>query len=477
MSFFRGPAAPARVPTDRVIPLHFWDESPLYRRIALYNLKVFDDVLDPEKLRGSLETLVSQNTWRKLGGRLRKDAKGGLEYHVPAEFTTVRPAVGFTHVDHGDVTMANHPLASRLPKPSARPAVVGDPDECIDLACGPGCPTSIDDYLYTDRPLLGLHVVSFKDATLVTLHWLHIACDALGMKALVGGWVLAMQDKPIPMQQGFDYDPLAEFGKHPKEPHKLADQRMTTSSLLTYGFKNGYNLLVGKKECRMVCIPGRFLNKLRSDALQDLAAAGVEKPFLTDNDILVAWWTRIALSHLPADSERPVTVQLAMSLRKSLEKDLLPPGKPFVSNCFGFTNLLLPAKDFKQKPTSNIAAQIRTALSEQSTRAQVEAYQAMVRDSVAPLPVFFGTGATYQISYSNWTKADLYGADFSAVAVKPRETPLYASYIAHCQLPFQFPEGFIVVGKDSKENTWLCGYRTQGLWDVVEKELNELGEM
>ncbi|KAH7120465.1 hypothetical protein EDB81DRAFT_231646 [Dactylonectria macrodidyma] len=474
MFLFRGPTAPDRIPTDRVIPLHFWDESPLYRRIALYNLKVFDDVLDPGKLRGSLETLVSQETWRKLGGRLRKDANGGLEYHIPAEFTTSRPAVGFTHVDYSDIAKDDHPVASRLPKPSSRPAVVGDPDECIDLACGPGCPTSIDNYLSSDRPLLGLHVVSFKDATLVTLHWLHIACDAMGMKALVGGWVLAMQGKPIPAQQGFDYDPLAKLGKRPAEPHKLADQRMTTASLLTYGVKNGYSLLAAKKECRMVCIPGSFLNKLRIDALQELAAAGVEKPFLTDNDILVAWWTRIALSHLPPSSERPVTVQLAMSLRKYLEKDLLPPHKPFVSNCFGFTNLLLSANEFRHKPVSDIAAQMRTALNEQTTREQVEAYQAMVRESVAPLPIFFGTGSTYQISYSNWTKADLFGADFSAVAVRPRDTPLYASYIAHCQVPFQFPEGFIVVGKDSKENTWLCGYRAQGLWEVVEKELDAL---
>lgn len=72
MLFFGGPTVPARIPTDQIIPLHFWDDSPLYKRIALYNLKVFDDVLDPEKLRSSLEILVSQNTWRKLGGRLRK---------------------------------------------------------------------------------------------------------------------------------------------------------------------------------------------------------------------------------------------------------------------------------------------------------------------------------------------------------------------------------------------------------------------
>ncbi|UZP40516.1 hypothetical protein NXS19_008332 [Fusarium pseudograminearum] len=471
MNFFSSPVAPARVETDQVIPLHVWDESPLYRRIALYNLKVFDDVLDPEKLRSSLETLVSQRTWRKLGGRLRKKDDGYLEYHIPAQFIKVRPAIGYTHANLMGFTKDEHPIASRLPKPSSRPAIVGDPDETVDLACGPGCPTSIDDYLYTDQPLLGLHVVSFKDATLVTLHWLHIACDALGMKGLIDGWVRAMKGLEIPEQQGFDYDPLAELGKHPKEAHKLADQRMTTASLLTYAAWNGYSLARAKKETRMVCIPGWFMNKLRSTALKELAAAGVKDPFVTENDVLVAWWSKIAISHLPPDSDRPVTIQVGMSLRKSLEKDLLLPDKPFISNCFGFTNLLLSSKDLNRQSTGETALQMRIAVNEQRTREQVEAYQAMVLDSVAPLPVFFGNGNTYQISYSNWTQAELFSADFSAATVKPRDTPLYASYIGHCQVPFKFPEGFIIVGKDMSENTWFCSYRVAGLWDVVEREL------
>lgn len=382
--------------------------------------------------------------------------------------------MAFSHVDSSDVTKADHPLASRIPKPSIRPAVVGDPDETLPLACGPGCPTSIDDYLYHDRPALGLHIVSLKDATLVTLHWLHIACDAMGMEALVRGWVLAMKGLPILGQQGFDNDPLLELGTHPTEEHVLANDRMSSWAMTEYGMRNGYGLLVAKKECRMVCIPGAFMDKLRGQALEELKEAGEEDPFLTENDVLVAWWTRMALSHLSAESPRPVTVQVAMSLRKALSEDLLASGKPYISNCFGFTNLLTTVQGIRKQPVSSVASQWRSAINTQGTRAQVEAYQAMVRESVAPLPVFFGNGQTYQVSYSNWTKADLYGADFSAAAVTPRTEPLYASYIAHCQVPFQFPEGFIIVGKDQARNTWLCGYRALGLWDRVIQELNSL---
>ncbi|RGP72353.1 family regulatory [Fusarium longipes] len=474
MSFFSSPIAPERVASDEVIPLHVWDDTPLYRRVAMYNLKVFDDVLDPGKLRASLETLVSQKTWRKLGGRLRKKDDGYLEYHIPAPFTKERPAIGFTHADLTNISKDDHPIASRIPKPSTHPAIVGDPEETVELACGPGCPTSIDDYLYTDHPLLGLHVVSFKDATLVTLHWLHIACDALGMKDLYHGWVKAMKGLEIPEQQGYDYDPLVELGKHPKEAHKLADQRMTTASLLKYAAWNGYNFSLGKKETRMVCIPGWFMKKLRASALKELAASGVKDPFLTENDVLVAWWSRIAISHLPADTDRPVTIQVAMSIRQSLEKDLLSPDKPFIANCFGFTNLLLTTKELNQKPAGETAFRMRTAVNEQRTREQVEAYQAMVLDSVAPLPILFGNGNTYQVSYSNWTRSKLFTVDFASAAVKPRDTPLHPSYIGHIQLPFKFPEGFVVVGKDMGENTWLCGYRVDGLWDKVERELDAL---
>ncbi|KAF9774013.1 hypothetical protein IL306_008065 [Fusarium sp. DS 682] len=234
--------------------------------------------------------------------------------------------------------------------------------------CGPGGPTSIDDYLYSVRPILGLHIVSFKDATLVTLHWLHIACDAMGMKGLVDGWVRAMEGREIPEQQGFDYGSLAQLGRHPKEPHKLAEQRMTTASLLAYGLKNGYNLTIGPKETRTVCIPGSFLKKLRAEALQEFVNSGITNPSLTESDILIDWWSRIALSHLPFDSNQPITIQIATSLRKSLEKDLLSPDQPYISNCFVFANLLLPTKDFKHMPTSDIALRVRTALNEQRTR-------------------------------------------------------------------------------------------------------------
>jgi hypothetical protein len=156
-------------PADKIIALHFFDDSALWRAALLYSLFVFDDVLDPTTLNSSLDQLCQKEGWRKLGARLKKTKSDTLEYHIPAVFTDDRPALAYSHAVH-DMLVAAHPVASRLPKPSTKPAIVGDPEEFHDIMRPADAPKTFEDYLRTDRPQLGLHIVSFRDATLVTLY-------------------------------------------------------------------------------------------------------------------------------------------------------------------------------------------------------------------------------------------------------------------------------------------------------------------
>jgi hypothetical protein len=68
-----GSQPPLRIESDKVIPLHYFDDGPLWRAFGLYSLFVFDHVLDAEKLRSSLERLACKGGWEKLGARLRYD--------------------------------------------------------------------------------------------------------------------------------------------------------------------------------------------------------------------------------------------------------------------------------------------------------------------------------------------------------------------------------------------------------------------
>jgi len=65
------PVRPERIATDTILPVHAMDDSMVNKAFVLYLMLRFDDVLDPERLRSSLETLLEHGNWRKLGARLR----------------------------------------------------------------------------------------------------------------------------------------------------------------------------------------------------------------------------------------------------------------------------------------------------------------------------------------------------------------------------------------------------------------------
>lgn len=58
---------------DKIVPLHHFDDGPLWRAFILYSLFVLDHVLDAEKLRTSLERLIRKKGWQKLGARLKQN--------------------------------------------------------------------------------------------------------------------------------------------------------------------------------------------------------------------------------------------------------------------------------------------------------------------------------------------------------------------------------------------------------------------
>lgn len=404
--------------------------------------------------------------------------KNGPELHVPRQFTSARPAIAFEHETH-DMSKAEHPAASRIPSyksaPAERPAVVGNPEDWSELCCGANPMKTIADYVGTDHPITGLRIVSFKDATIVNFHWLHIAADAMALKAILDNWVLVLQGREaeVPLLQGFDEDPLRELGLHPTEKFDLAGSELSGWGAASYALRNGYTITLAKKENRTVCIPAVFLAKLRRIALRELKDEGIKDPFVTDNDLLTAWFSRVAFSHLPP--EQPVTILQAMSLRRALEKDLLPPGRPYVSNCLGFTNVL-KTKEEADYSLGLLARDIRQGINKHSTREQIEAYWNMGRKNtwlLGPVPVLFGQPSMYQIGYSNWKKVEATLTDFSIARLKGGDEPLYPSFVSQIQNGAAYPDGFIITGEDVRGNYWLEGYRPAGLWAHVEALLAE----
>ena len=65
------PTAPPTVPTDKVLPVHAWDDHKALRNIVIYFFMRVDDGLDAQKIEAALVKLLNRDDWRKLGARLR----------------------------------------------------------------------------------------------------------------------------------------------------------------------------------------------------------------------------------------------------------------------------------------------------------------------------------------------------------------------------------------------------------------------
>ncbi|KZL83357.1 lysr family regulatory protein [Colletotrichum incanum] len=488
LKFFSStPPAPPRESNDRVIPVGYFDDTLLFKTFVMKTMFQFCDVLDTQKLRESLESVVRRPGWNKLAARLRMNNRGELEHHIPQKFSRDRPAISYDHVDHSDLDIASHPAGSRIPRPPSdgKPAVVGNPDDLLELIHGPKTPKGLTDYLYSDRSELGLRIVSFKDSTVIVLHWIHLAFDAIAKKSLLEAWLLALNGKldliPEPLLP--DSYALKDLGKTAAKPHSLADRRMSVFGTALWALRNIYRLAFCKKEHRMVCVPAEFLARLKEKALEQnvleerdggtIAKMPEEKLFLSDGDVLVAWVTRLSLSNFPEDSKRLVAVQQAYQWRPVLE-DLLPSDKPFLCNCVGFLVTLMSASDVLNKPLGHLASAIRRSITEQGTREQVEAYSSLVRqDPRTKSPPLFGCSSMQLLMFSNWHKANIYGFDLSAAAIQPRDKPLLPSYVQTVQGPYNFTDGIIILGKDADGNYWLSGHKVKGEWSAMEKMMRE----
>jgi hypothetical protein len=63
--------SPLRIPTDKIFPVHYFDDTDVNRNMIMCWTMRFNEVLDADALHVSLAKLLEIGDWRKLGGRIR----------------------------------------------------------------------------------------------------------------------------------------------------------------------------------------------------------------------------------------------------------------------------------------------------------------------------------------------------------------------------------------------------------------------
>jgi hypothetical protein len=428
------------------------------------------------------------STWPLANIRLQDDKK--LEYHVPASFDATRPGFTYLNVEYA-VKIDEHPVASKIPRASSRPAIVGNVGDLESLMRGPDTPENLEDFLYSDLPQLYVKIISFEDATVVSLTWPHTFLDAMGRVALFKNWIAVLEGREDDVQplNGYDTDPLATLGSKPAEESLIAKWQISGLSVFIFVIRYLFDLLWhSKEETRVVCVPGRFIQDLRQETLEELArddTKGDDKPFVSEGDVICSWWTRTLIGVLQPSPSRTIAIMNALGMRNALSKDLLPIDSAYVSNASISVMAFVSVTDIIAKPLSYVALKLREAIALQGTRAQIEAFTYNMRESLtktgrAPL---YGNSSMLLVIFSNWSAGKFFEIDFSAAVLRPglplekRSNALGRPSYIHAGGKIRGFFGrnvFPIMGKDAAGNYWLSGPARAEAWPQIEKALATL---
>ncbi|RAK98676.1 squalene cyclase [Aspergillus ibericus CBS 121593] len=464
-------------PEAAIVPLRYWDDLDYLRRLCHDFTFRFDDVLDVAKLEGALARLMEIGDWGQLGARLRLNDSGHLEYHVPAEYTKTRPGFNFTTTEYG----LRQDQSVLLPSPALFAPLVRHADSPRELA----------DWIYSDRPQLHIHVALFEDATLVTISYVHTLFDAIARTTFFKAWIAVLRGREdeVPDFIPFDHDPLCTLGSSASAQRYSNFGRVVRGvGLVVFGLRYLFDLLwFWKEEEHPIRLPGRCVDRLRETARKELAAAtpsGGEAPFVSEGDVVVAWWVRTMVTALNPRPHRTIMVMNVFNVWALFDEWFPTGGAGFIGNAFFYSYTLLVANQVLQDTKlGHVASRNRQALMEHRTRDQVQAMTAIQRASLTRTPPVVGDANLLFMACTNQHKARYFELDFSAAVVSPGlplserphalGRPSYINDIEHCRA---YPTRNVVriIGKDAAGDYWLLFKTRPAAWPAIHRQLMDL---
>ena len=413
-------------------------------------------------------------------------AKGKLEYHVPKQYTEDRPAFIMTHAKHHQ-SIHEHPLACRLPRTTNQPTVFGERNKSfIPLITNGDEPKKLEDWIYTDRPPLSVHVVSFTDAILMTLTFSHTFIDAVGRQSLLAAWtaVLNGREEQVPPFVGYHEDPIIKLdGRTPGQKFALYDKTLSGFAFFKLVASVIWeNVRYPETEDRTFCLPSQFVQDLRKQAMDDIAKTGDN--FVSEGDVLFAWWAKTASKAYGFPSYQRINLVNVTNMRGVVD-DVLPPDKAFIHNAATATNTWLRVADVMGENLGQTALRIRHSLLEQRSQEQMQAYishyvQSLKTTGRTPM---YGYPDEVRFFFSNWHKARFFDVDFSGAVTRtglPLEQrankigrPSYINVTGY-ENGFTIRNGGPVIGKDAAGNWWLSWVMRKEAWSAVEKIFEDM---
>lgn len=350
-----------------------------------------------------------------------------------------------------------------------------------------------------DYPILGLHVMSFEDATVVVLNYNHVLMDGGGFNALLKAWtnvVNGRQDNVVPLAGAWT-DPLdlirEDIKQNGAEEFVLQDRVIDMGDFLpddegTTVQDPGWDMSSPESRWRVICLTSRAADVILTQARDSLPPDS----FATEDDMIAGWVAKTVAGFLPAT--RPINLMRVYDLRRALTKaGKLEPETAHVQNMYQMAWALIPeAKDLAGAPLGKIAVDLRSSLSEQTTIAQVRAsIKARLDSGMTPLygdPKGMIFTANSRVKNHDCRKIDFSGAVKRTCAahgkgdVMDEERLVGAGMPDYVEALVQLPgpppgPNFIQGTIDRNGNRTIFTFLSSAMWPKMEEVLKQLDQM
>ncbi|KAF3387927.1 hypothetical protein DPV78_012283 [Talaromyces pinophilus] len=453
------------------IPLHYFDNTHQLKSTVICLTLKFDDVLDADMLHESLIKLIKNDHWRKIGGQVRIGLQGRPVVHVfsLSEIQKGEPVVKFSKVHH-DMSMADHPVASKLHHstyyPSAQPGV-----EQFRSLTGPNArPTSFEDYLSRYLPQIFLHIVTFSDGTLMSLTWPHTMSDISGWGHIFRAWSGVLAGKrwnAVPHLAGYDTDVLEYFGRTRLAERSLVApiDRKFSSKVGTFARRVEHAVQTSQMKSRLLCLPRETLDMLEEKTTHDM----ILNHGVTEMDVIKEYLVNIACAHM-GSSDRNVVIHGSLDLRRHYPTLAMKPGV-YIQNATLPYVALVPLKTVAEDSFGQTAVAIHRAYELQRPVQQLIAIAQLLRTSNMrdELPVL-GDKDGHHIYFAEWPNVRFHTAiDFRPAVVPPpgeattgntpnrkgvgRPSYFHSDVLSKSALHDK--DVFNLYGKDNEGNYWI----------------------
>ncbi|KAJ6487719.1 hypothetical protein C8R45DRAFT_994115 [Mycena sanguinolenta] len=447
------------------------------RDVILTTGLIINTRLDAKKLEQSLSTLVKCK-FPRAGARLAL-RNGVYEFQIPRTFDSNTQPIAFTAEDFAEPyrSAARPEIPTNLTGHfSSEPVVCPMPPSEGYFKNGT-CPTSLEDLLVPNTPLIHVHVAIFDDVTFIGVTSGHITFDALGTRTLLHAWTRLLSGEDINAIPGMEWD-MAPFDiftgpttrTHPRGWFNLG-------WLGQFLFILWFLLRIvrdPKEETRLIRVPKTFVENIKAEIMEDLKRQGSTE-WVGSSDVLLAWWFKTLYSLRDIGDTTPIHIHLPVNFRDmpifAGESRI---ATPYINNAASSIPFPpIPVKVFHTESIGEIALRLRRAILAYNADLgglKADVHWRCANPFAERFPCPPGGEYTFQ---TNWRSARLGELDFSGARLQEADggsivrVVLAVGYVLSSQsIPIRGAGGLFM---EDDAAVWMFQVRGTKDWESVRR--------